>query len=29
LGIALATTSKQFEAPLDVTIVYLHGTPTF
>jgi 1-acyl-sn-glycerol-3-phosphate acyltransferase len=29
LGIALATMGEQFEAMLDVTIVYPHGTPTF
>jgi 1-acyl-sn-glycerol-3-phosphate acyltransferase len=29
LGIALATMGEQFEALLDVTIVYPHGTPTF
>jgi 1-acyl-sn-glycerol-3-phosphate acyltransferase len=29
LGIALATMGEQFEALLDVTIVYPHGTPSF
>jgi 1-acyl-sn-glycerol-3-phosphate acyltransferase len=29
LGIALATMGEQFEALLDVTIVYPHGTPRF
>jgi 1-acyl-sn-glycerol-3-phosphate acyltransferase len=29
LGIALAAMGEQFEALLDVTIVYPHGTPTF
>jgi 1-acyl-sn-glycerol-3-phosphate acyltransferase len=29
LGIALATMGEQFEALLDVTIVYPHGTPEF
>ncbi len=29
LGIALATMGEQFEAMLDITIVYPHGTPTF
>ena len=29
LGTALATMGEQFEALLDVTIVYPHGTPTF
>ena len=29
LGIALATMGEQFEALLDVTIVYPHGAPTF
>ena len=29
LGIALATMGEQFEALLDVTIVYPHGTPDF
>ena len=29
LGIALATMGEQFEALLDVTIVYPHGTPQF
>ena len=29
LGIALATMGGQFEALLDVTIVYPHGAPTF
>ncbi len=29
LGIALATMGEQFEAMLDVTIVYPHGTPSF
>jgi 1-acyl-sn-glycerol-3-phosphate acyltransferase len=29
LGIALATMGEQFEALLDVTIVYPHGIPTF
>lgn len=29
LGIALATMGEQFEALLDVTIVYPHGVPTF
>jgi 1-acyl-sn-glycerol-3-phosphate acyltransferase len=29
LGIALATMGEQFEALLDVTIVYPHGMPTF
>jgi 1-acyl-sn-glycerol-3-phosphate acyltransferase len=29
LGIALATMGEQFEALLDVTIVYPHGTPAF
>ena len=29
LGIALATMGEQFEAMLDITIVYPHGAPTF
>jgi 1-acyl-sn-glycerol-3-phosphate acyltransferase len=29
LGVALATMGEQFEAMLDVTIAYPHGTPTF
>ncbi len=29
LGIALATMGEQFEALLDITIVYPHGAPTF
>jgi 1-acyl-sn-glycerol-3-phosphate acyltransferase len=29
LGVALAAMGEQFEALLDVTIVYPHGTPTF
>jgi 1-acyl-sn-glycerol-3-phosphate acyltransferase len=29
IGVALATMGEQFEALLDVTIIYPHGTPTF